>query len=210
MLPKQPAGKRPLQDVCPGSIINSSILQGHKRKNWKVRKFVLRADPAFLHYYDPTKVCERGVDTPRNPLADLNIIMKIQGNYVVNVPLSQISFWILLLICWGIRPHWPYLWSYLCMTLCPCIPCLPFTHWDSFSLDVGQQLWGYSFAVRTPSVTVLLQGFFLGCSLSGLAFHHLRATLGFPLLFLHPWMGFPWSQSVYRNLCHSDLNLLKE
>uniref|UniRef100_A0A8B9QNN7 Pleckstrin 2 n=1 Tax=Anas platyrhynchos TaxID=8839 RepID=A0A8B9QNN7_ANAPL len=28
---------------------------GHKRKNWKVRKFVLRAEPAFLHYYDPTK-----------------------------------------------------------------------------------------------------------------------------------------------------------
>lgn len=117
---------------------------------------------------------------------------------------------LLLLISWGIRPHWPYLWSCPCMTLCPCIPCLPFTHWDSFSLDVGQQLWGYSFAVRTPSVTVLLQGFFLGCSLSGLAFHHLRATLGFPLFFLHPWVGFPWSQSVYPNLCHSDLNLLKE
>uniref|UniRef100_A0A8V0ZCR2 Pleckstrin 2 n=1 Tax=Gallus gallus TaxID=9031 RepID=A0A8V0ZCR2_CHICK len=77
-----------------GTIVKQGYLvkQGHKRKNWKVRKFVLRADPAFLHYYDPTKVCERGVDTPRNPLADLNIIMKIQGNYVVNVPLSQISF----------------------------------------------------------------------------------------------------------------------
>ncbi|XP_067845580.1 pleckstrin isoform X3 [Heptranchias perlo] len=26
---------------------------GHRRKNWKVRKFVLRDDPAYLHYYDP-------------------------------------------------------------------------------------------------------------------------------------------------------------
>uniref|UniRef100_A0A8V0ZIS2 Pleckstrin 2 n=1 Tax=Gallus gallus TaxID=9031 RepID=A0A8V0ZIS2_CHICK len=34
---------------------------GHKRKNWKVRKFVLRADPAFLHYYDPTKEENRPV-----------------------------------------------------------------------------------------------------------------------------------------------------
>lgn len=33
-----------------------SLPQGHKRKNWKVRRFVLRKDPAFLHYYDPSKV----------------------------------------------------------------------------------------------------------------------------------------------------------
>uniref|UniRef100_A0A452V6K3 Pleckstrin n=1 Tax=Ursus maritimus TaxID=29073 RepID=A0A452V6K3_URSMA len=26
---------------------------GHRRKNWKVRKFILREDPAYLHYYDP-------------------------------------------------------------------------------------------------------------------------------------------------------------
>lgn len=40
-----------------GTIVKQGFLvkQGHKRKNWKVRKFVLRADPAFLHYYDPTK-----------------------------------------------------------------------------------------------------------------------------------------------------------
>ncbi|KAM9191457.1 pleckstrin-2 [Mergus octosetaceus] len=40
-----------------GMIVKQGFLvkQGHKRKNWKVRKFVLRADPAFLHYYDPTK-----------------------------------------------------------------------------------------------------------------------------------------------------------
>ena len=37
------------------------VKQGHKRKNWKVRKFVLRADPAFLHYYDPTKEENRPV-----------------------------------------------------------------------------------------------------------------------------------------------------
>lgn len=30
--------------------------QGHRRKNWKVRKFVVRDDPAFMHYYDPAKV----------------------------------------------------------------------------------------------------------------------------------------------------------
>ncbi|XP_032630622.1 pleckstrin-2 isoform X1 [Chelonoidis abingdonii] len=40
-----------------GTIVKQGYLvkQGHKRKNWKVRRFVLRADPAFLHYYDPTK-----------------------------------------------------------------------------------------------------------------------------------------------------------
>uniref|UniRef100_A0A8B9QSR1 Pleckstrin 2 n=1 Tax=Anas platyrhynchos TaxID=8839 RepID=A0A8B9QSR1_ANAPL len=40
-----------------GMIVKQGFLvkQGHKRKNWKVRKFVLRAEPAFLHYYDPTK-----------------------------------------------------------------------------------------------------------------------------------------------------------
>uniref|UniRef100_A0A8C5TTD8 Pleckstrin 2 n=1 Tax=Malurus cyaneus samueli TaxID=2593467 RepID=A0A8C5TTD8_9PASS len=40
-----------------GTIVKQGFLvkQGHKRKNWKVRKFVLRADPGFLHYYDPTK-----------------------------------------------------------------------------------------------------------------------------------------------------------
>ncbi|KAJ1103685.1 hypothetical protein NDU88_001106 [Pleurodeles waltl] len=35
--------------------------QGHKRKNWKVRLFVLRSDPAFLHYYDPTRDDNRPV-----------------------------------------------------------------------------------------------------------------------------------------------------
>lgn len=74
----QPAGKWPLQKVFTGGNFNSSVLQGHKRKNWKVRRFVLRAEPAFLHYYDPTKVCEWGVTTPRNPLTDLSTIMKIR------------------------------------------------------------------------------------------------------------------------------------
>uniref|UniRef100_A0AAY4DTA6 Pleckstrin 2 n=1 Tax=Denticeps clupeoides TaxID=299321 RepID=A0AAY4DTA6_9TELE len=31
------------------------LKQGHKRKNWKVRLFVLRSDPGYIHYYDPTK-----------------------------------------------------------------------------------------------------------------------------------------------------------
>ncbi|XP_068135698.1 pleckstrin [Hyperolius riggenbachi] len=38
-----------------GIIVKQGCLlkQGHRRKNWKVRKFVLREDPAYLHYYDP-------------------------------------------------------------------------------------------------------------------------------------------------------------
>ncbi|XP_062850971.1 pleckstrin-2 [Trichomycterus rosablanca] len=31
------------------------VKQGHKVKNWKVRLFVLRSEPGFLHYYDPSK-----------------------------------------------------------------------------------------------------------------------------------------------------------
>lgn len=38
------------------NLIKSLLLQGHRRKNWKVRKFTLRDDPAYMHYYDPTKV----------------------------------------------------------------------------------------------------------------------------------------------------------
>ncbi|CAL8255959.1 unnamed protein product [Lota lota] len=40
-----------------GNIIKQGCLlkQGHRRKNWKVRKFTLRDDPAFIHYYDPAK-----------------------------------------------------------------------------------------------------------------------------------------------------------
>lgn len=40
-----------------GNIVKQGCLlkQGHRRKNWKVRKFILRDDPAFMHYYDPTK-----------------------------------------------------------------------------------------------------------------------------------------------------------
>ncbi|XP_069016998.1 pleckstrin-2 [Embiotoca jacksoni] len=39
-----------------GKVIKRGFLmkQGHRRKNWKVRLFVLRSEPAFLHYYDPT------------------------------------------------------------------------------------------------------------------------------------------------------------
>lgn len=38
------------------NLIKRLLLQGHRRKNWKVRKFTLRDDPAYMHYYDPTKV----------------------------------------------------------------------------------------------------------------------------------------------------------
>lgn len=43
-----------------GIVVKQGYLskQGHKRKNWKVRRFVLRKDPAFLHYYDPSKVSD--------------------------------------------------------------------------------------------------------------------------------------------------------
>lgn len=75
MSPLQPIGKWSFQEVV---ILILPFCQGHKRKNWKVRKFVLRADPAFLHYYDPTKVREQEVTLPRNPFGDINIIMKIQ------------------------------------------------------------------------------------------------------------------------------------
>ncbi|XP_074063662.1 pleckstrin isoform X2 [Macrotis lagotis] len=44
-----------LKEEFRGIIIKQGCLlkQGHRRKNWKVRKFILREDPAYLHYYDP-------------------------------------------------------------------------------------------------------------------------------------------------------------
>ncbi|XP_068424510.1 pleckstrin [Clinocottus analis] len=46
-----------LKEEFRGNIMKQGCLlkQGHKRRNWKVRKFVLRDDPAYVHYYDPTK-----------------------------------------------------------------------------------------------------------------------------------------------------------
>ncbi|XP_075894396.1 pleckstrin [Nelusetta ayraudi] len=46
-----------IKEEFRGNVIKQGCLlkQGHRRKNWKVRKFTLRDDPAFLHYYDPTK-----------------------------------------------------------------------------------------------------------------------------------------------------------
>ncbi|XP_051946628.1 pleckstrin-2-like [Xyrauchen texanus] len=40
-----------------GKVVKRGYLlkQGHKVKNWKVRLFVLRVEPGFLHYYDPSK-----------------------------------------------------------------------------------------------------------------------------------------------------------
>ncbi|MBN3298730.1 PLEK2 protein, partial [Amia calva] len=40
-----------------GKVVKRGYLlkQGHKRKNWKVRLFVLRAEPGFLHYFDPSR-----------------------------------------------------------------------------------------------------------------------------------------------------------
>lgn len=40
-----------------GKVVKRGYLlkQGHRRKNWKVRLFVLRSEPAFIHYYDPSR-----------------------------------------------------------------------------------------------------------------------------------------------------------
>ncbi|XP_041108879.1 pleckstrin-like [Polyodon spathula] len=40
-----------------GAVVKQGYLlkQGQRRKNWKVRKFILRDDPAYMHYYDPSK-----------------------------------------------------------------------------------------------------------------------------------------------------------
>lgn len=44
-----------LKEEFRGAVVKQGCLlkQGHRRKNWKVRKFVLRDDPAYLHYFDP-------------------------------------------------------------------------------------------------------------------------------------------------------------
>ncbi|XP_070981924.1 pleckstrin-like isoform X2 [Oncorhynchus clarkii lewisi] len=60
----QPAGDMSKEAVEGGA--ESAVLDdpdalyyfGHRRKNWNVRKFILRDDPAYIHYYDPTKVDE--------------------------------------------------------------------------------------------------------------------------------------------------------
>ncbi|KAA0701549.1 Pleckstrin [Triplophysa tibetana] len=46
-----------MKEEFRGAIVRQGCLlkQGHRRKNWKVRKFILRDDPAYIHYYDPTK-----------------------------------------------------------------------------------------------------------------------------------------------------------
>lgn len=57
-----------LKEEFRGNIIKQGCLlkQGHRRKNWNVRKFILRDDPAYIHYYDPTKVDE-------NPLGSIHL-----------------------------------------------------------------------------------------------------------------------------------------
>ncbi|KAJ7988763.1 hypothetical protein DPEC_G00312590 [Dallia pectoralis] len=51
------AGASPAISELSGKVVKRGYLlkQGHKRKNWKVRLFVLRSEPGFLHYYDPSK-----------------------------------------------------------------------------------------------------------------------------------------------------------
>uniref|UniRef100_A0A671SBW5 PH domain-containing protein n=1 Tax=Sinocyclocheilus anshuiensis TaxID=1608454 RepID=A0A671SBW5_9TELE len=57
-----------MKEEFRGAIVKQGCLlkQGHRRKNWKVRKFILRDDPAYIHYYDPTK----GED---NPLGSIHL-----------------------------------------------------------------------------------------------------------------------------------------
>ncbi|XP_038846537.1 pleckstrin-like [Salvelinus fontinalis] len=57
-----------LKEEFRGNIIKQGCLlkQGHRRKNWNVRKFILRDDPAYIHYYDPTKGDE-------NPLGSIHL-----------------------------------------------------------------------------------------------------------------------------------------
>ncbi|KAL0969452.1 hypothetical protein UPYG_G00227560 [Umbra pygmaea] len=47
----------PSTSELSGKVMRRGYLlkQGHKRKNWKVRLFVLRSQPGYLHYYDPSK-----------------------------------------------------------------------------------------------------------------------------------------------------------
>ncbi|XP_033897625.3 pleckstrin-2-like [Acipenser ruthenus] len=43
-------------------VIQGYLLkQGHNRKSWKVRLFILRAEPGYLHYYDPSRDDHRPV-----------------------------------------------------------------------------------------------------------------------------------------------------
>ncbi|XP_048392285.1 pleckstrin isoform X1 [Stegostoma tigrinum] len=58
-----------LKEEFRGVIVKQGCLlkQGHRRKNWKVRKFVLRDDPAYLHYYDPA------VDDQDQPLGSIHL-----------------------------------------------------------------------------------------------------------------------------------------
>ncbi|XP_010877725.1 pleckstrin-2 isoform X2 [Esox lucius] len=51
------ADTSPSNSELSGKVVKRGYLlkQGHKRKNWKVRLFVLRSEPGYLHYYDPSK-----------------------------------------------------------------------------------------------------------------------------------------------------------
>ncbi|MBN3284672.1 PLEK2 protein, partial [Polyodon spathula] len=43
-------------------VIQGYLLkQGHNRKSWKIRLFILRAEPGYLHYYDPSRDDQRPV-----------------------------------------------------------------------------------------------------------------------------------------------------
>ncbi|XP_062379273.1 pleckstrin-2 [Sardina pilchardus] len=80
------------------------LKQGHKRKNWKVRLFVLRADPGYLHYYDPTKddlnpvggFCLRGclVSALNDSGVPSGVKGKVQGNLFKIITQSNTDYYI--------------------------------------------------------------------------------------------------------------------
>ncbi|XP_042302473.1 pleckstrin-2 isoform X1 [Sceloporus undulatus] len=100
-----------------GTIIKQGFLikQGHKRKNWKVRRFVLRADPAFLHYYDPTKDDNRPVGgfSLRGCLVSAledngvptGVKGNVQGNLFKIITKNDIHYYIQA-SCKAERAHW--------------------------------------------------------------------------------------------------------
>ncbi|XP_076841868.1 pleckstrin-2 isoform X2 [Brachyhypopomus gauderio] len=66
------------------------LKQGHKVKNWKVRLFVLRADPGFLHYYDPSKDDLSPAGVKGNVQGNLfKIITQTDKHYFIQAPTRQ-------------------------------------------------------------------------------------------------------------------------
>ncbi|XP_056152385.1 pleckstrin-2 [Lampris incognitus] len=89
-----------------GKVMRRGYLlkQGHKRKNWKVRLFVLRSEPSYLHYYDPSKddvspvggFCLRGclVSALDDNGVPTGVKGNIQGNLFKIITQSDVHYFI--------------------------------------------------------------------------------------------------------------------